>query len=73
MNTLLIKNAILLDKSKKDVYVENGFIIKIAKKINKKAEKEINCFGKKAILPGLINSHTHSGMSFLQGYADDCP
>ena len=73
MNTLLIKNAIFLDKSKKDVYVENGFIIKIAKKINKKAKREIDCFGEKAILPGLINSHTHSGMSFLQGYADDLP
>jgi len=29
--------------------------------------------GKKQFLPGLINSHTHSGMSFLQGYADDLP
>jgi len=71
MNTLLIKNAIFLDKSKKDIYIEDGFIIKIADKINKKVKKEINCFGEKAILPGLINSHTHSAMSFLQGYADD--
>jgi len=72
-NTLLIKNAIFLDKSKKDIYIENGCITKIVNKINKKAEKEINCYNKKVILPGLINSHTHSGMSFLQGYADDLP
>ena len=73
MNTLLIKNAIFLDKSKKDVYIENGYIIKIADRINRKVKKEINCYGEKAILPGLINCHTHSGMSFLQGYADDLP
>ncbi len=73
MNTLLIKNAIFSDKSKKDIYIENGYIVKISKRINKKANKEINCYGKKAILPGLINGHTHSGMSFLQGYADDLP
>ena len=72
-NTLLIKNAIFLDKSKKDVYIENGYIIKIADRINRKVKKEINCYGEKAILPGLINCHTHSGMSFLQGYADDLP
>ena len=73
MNTLLIKNAIFLDKSKKDVYIKNGHIVQIAHRINKKAGKEINCYGEKAILPGLINGHTHSGMSFLQGYADDLP
>jgi len=72
-NALLIKNVILLDKSKKDIYVENGYIIQIADKINKKVRNKINCYGKKAILPGLINGHAHSGMSFLQGYADDLP
>jgi len=72
-NTLLVKNAIFLDKSKKDIYVQDGLIIKIANKINKKADKVIDCCGEKAVLPGLINGHTHSGMSFLQGYADDLP
>jgi len=72
-NTLLIKNAIFLNKSKKDVYIENGYITKIADRINKRAKNEINCCGEKAVLPGLINGHTHSGMSFLQGYADDLP
>ena len=73
MNTLLIKNAIFSDKSKKDVYIEDGHITKIVSRISRKAKNEIDCSGKKAILPGLINCHTHSAMSFLQGYADDLP
>ncbi|HEY8552563.1 MAG TPA: amidohydrolase family protein, partial [Thermaerobacter sp.] len=27
----------------------------------------------KAVLPGLVNAHTHHAMSLLRGYADDVP
>jgi 5-methylthioadenosine/S-adenosylhomocysteine deaminase len=35
-------------------------------------EEVIDCSGK-AILPGLVNTHCHAGMSLLRGYADDLP
>lgn len=69
--SLLIKDAFCLDDSFKDFYIENESIVEIAPKIKRKADLVINCQEKKAILPGLINSHTHAAMSFLQGYADD--
>lgn len=71
--TTLIKNALCVDQSLKDFYIEENNIVAIAKEIKINADLVIDCHGKKAILPGLINSHTHAAMSFLQGYADDLP
>lgn len=71
--TILIKNAVCLDQSLKDFYIEEENIVEIDKEIKIKADLVIDCQSKKAILPGLINSHTHTAMSFLQGYADDLP
>ncbi len=34
-------------------------------------EAELVALGKAAIMPGLINSHTHVSMSLLRGYSDD--
>ncbi|MDR2962890.1 MAG: amidohydrolase [Bacteroidales bacterium] len=36
------------------------------------AQTEIDAQGS-LLLPGFINAHTHAGMSFLKGYADDVP
>ena len=33
---------------------------------------EVDC-GRSLLLPGLINAHTHSAMTFLRGLADDMP
>jgi 5-methylthioadenosine/S-adenosylhomocysteine deaminase len=68
--SLLIKNVILGQK-KKDIYIKDGKIEKIAPKINRKAKEKIDGKGQKAILPGLINSHTHSAMTLFRGYSDD--
>jgi len=70
--SLLIKNVIL-DGKKKDIYVKEGKIEKIGFKINRKADRKIDGRGKKAILPGLINSHTHAAMTLFRGYGDDLP
>ncbi len=37
-----------------------------------KADKYIDLHGH-ALIPGLINTHTHAAMSLLKGYADDLP
>ncbi len=61
---LLIKNGIVVEPSKKlqqqlDVLIDNGKIVKIAKKIDLKEKTEIinakNCI----VCPGLIDIHTH--------------
>lgn len=70
--SLLIKNIFLKGK-KTDLYIKDGKIEKIALKINKKARQKIDGKGEKAVLPGLINCHTHSAMSLLRGYGDDLP
>ncbi|MBL7142011.1 amidohydrolase [Patescibacteria group bacterium] len=70
--SLLIKNVLLKGK-KIDLYIKDGKIEKIALKINKKADKKIDGQGQKAVLPGLINCHTHTAMTLFRGYGDDLP
>lgn len=68
--SILIKNVIL-DKEKKDIYVEKDKISKIGKNLDYKAKDIINANGIKAVIPPLINGHTHSAMSLLRGYSDN--
>lgn len=70
--SILIKN-IILDGKKQDIYIEGEKIKKIGKNLNLKAKKKIDGKGEKAVLPGLINCHTHSAMILFRGYADDLP
>jgi len=53
----------------KSVYIEDGKIIDIGN-LNVETDCIIDGRGK-VLLPGLINSHTHSSMSLFRGYADD--
>lgn len=60
------------------IIIENGIIKKLAKmknisdEQNQEFDKIINAESKVA-MPGLINTHTHSSMTLLRGYADDLP
>lgn len=67
---LLLKNVIL-DGKKADIVIEENKIKTIGKNLNIKTEEKIDGRGEKAILPGLINCHTHSAMILFRGYADD--
>jgi len=69
---LLIRNIILNGK-KKDIFIEGNKIKKIGKNLNLKANEKIDGKGEKAVLPGLINCHTHSAMTLFRGYGDDLP
>jgi len=44
--------------------------LKIGKNIEEKDEEIIDAKGMVA-LPGFVNTHTHSSMTLLRGYADD--
>jgi len=72
MSSILIKNVILNGKTK-DIFVEGNRIKKIGKNINLRAKEKIDGKKEKAVLPGLINCHTHAAMTLFRGYGDDLP
>lgn len=58
------------------IAVADGKIIAIGSRADMMAQyeaKTVRELGKAAIVPGLINGHTHAAMSFLRGKADDKP
>lgn len=68
---ILITN-VLLDKEKTDVLIEGNRIAAIGSLGERQADTRIDGTGK-AILPSLMNGHTHAAMTLLRGYADDMP
>ena len=68
--SLILKN-IILNGEKKDIYIEGNKIKKIGSTLNLKADEKIDGKGEKAVLPGLINSHTHAAMTIFRGYGED--
>ncbi len=51
------------------VVVDNGLITFVGKDTDEKADKIIDAKGC-AVMPGLINAHTHLSMTLFRGYAD---
>ena len=69
MSSLLIRNA-LLDGSLTDIHVAGSRITAIGPNLELSAADTLDAAGK-AILPGLLNGHTHAAMTLMRGYADD--
>ena len=74
---ILIKNTILIDMvseesniRKTDILIEDNIIKKISQNIEEKCDKIINA-EEMVCMPGLVNTHTHLGMSIFKGYKDD--
>ncbi len=75
-NLITLKNCkYLVDyekiESDVDILIEDDKISEIGKNLPKD-DVVIDCEGK-VVIPGLINSHTHSAMVLLRGYEDDKP
>ena len=68
-NRILIKN-VQMDGHPTDIYIEKDTIKQIAPHIETEAETLIDGTGK-AVIPGLINGHTHAAMTLFRGFADD--
>ena len=64
MNGSIIENGV--------VGIEKGIITFVGKGMKEKAQKVINAKGC-AVMPGLINAHTHLPMTLFRGYADGLP
>ena len=75
MGTILLKN-IVNDGKVSDVLIEDGRIAKVAlsgKSFDIPSDTEVvDCSGK-ALMPGLVNMHTHAGMSLMRGVGEDIP
>ena len=75
-NTILIKNALILDPNnfenkKQSLLIKDDLIAEIADSIDEaNVDKIIDAEGK-ILLPGLINTHTHLSMTLFRGLADD--
>ena len=54
------------------VVVDIGLINFPGKTTNEKAEKTIDAEGC-AVMPGLVNAHTHLSMTLFRGFADNLP
>ncbi|MGC8817331.1 MAG: amidohydrolase family protein [Candidatus Hadarchaeum sp.] len=79
MVDILVRGGILvtMDPNRRvikqgSVAIDGDRIVAVGEEIGEKADKVIDARGK-AILPGLINGHTHLAMALLRGYADDMP
>ncbi len=68
---ILITN-VLLDGEHQDILIEGNRIAQIGALADVQADKRIDGTGK-AVLPSLMNGHTHAAMTLLRGYADDMP
>jgi 5-methylthioadenosine/S-adenosylhomocysteine deaminase len=79
MSSILIKNAkyVLTQNAKRrilenaDVLVEGNLISAVGKGIKEKGAEFILDGRRKAIIPGLVNAHTHAAMVLFRGLADD--
>lgn len=56
-----------------DVLIEGNRISRIAEHIPAPEGAKVIDASDKAIIPGLINTHTHAAMTLLRGYGDDLP
>ena len=70
---ILIKNGYVVsmvsDIKQADILIEDGRIKKIGI-VNEDADKIIDA-SNMAVMPGLINAHTHLAMSLFRGYSDE--
>ncbi|HAC22432.1 MAG TPA: chlorohydrolase [Porphyromonadaceae bacterium] len=67
--SILIKQVLLYDKEV-DVLIKDNIIAQIGENICCD-DCEIIDGRKKAIIPGLVNCHTHAAMTLFRGFADD--
>lgn len=76
--SLLLKNVVALDGFMScaricDVLVEEGSIVSILPPGEGAADETFDGKGKVAVIPGLVNTHTHAAMTLLRGLGEELP
>jgi 5-methylthioadenosine/S-adenosylhomocysteine deaminase len=70
--SLTVTNA-LLDGERVRLRAEDGVIAKIGSRIRPRDGDEVIDAEGMAIVPGLVNGHTHAAMTLFRGHGDDLP
>jgi 5-methylthioadenosine/S-adenosylhomocysteine deaminase len=70
--SLAIVNA-TLDGERMRMRIEDGMIARLGSRIRARDGDEVIDAGGMAIVPGLVNGHTHAAMTLFRGYGDDLP
>lgn len=70
--SLAIVNA-TLDGNRTRIRVEDGKIVKLGPRIRARDGDEVIDGDGMAIVPGLVNGHTHAAMTLFRGHGDDLP
>lgn len=80
---MIIKGRYVLTMNTKPIVVENGAVAIVGsmiKAVGKESEvsaryqaKRIINTGNSIVMPGFINTHTHAGMTYFRGIAEDVP
>src|SRR5215208_1609865 len=70
--SLAVINA-TLDGKPMRVRVEDGAIARVGPRIRPREDDEVIDAGGMAIVPGLVNGHTHAAMTLFRGHGDDLP
>ena len=71
MGTLLLK-GVRHEGRKTDILIEGNRITRMAADLDAVADRVIDCTGK-AVIPGLINMHTHTAMTLMRSCYEDVP
>lgn len=66
---LLIKE-VQLNGVANDIYIVDKYISRIGRGLAVEADKVIDG-SRKAVIPGLVNTHTHAAMTLFRGFGDD--
>jgi 5-methylthioadenosine/S-adenosylhomocysteine deaminase len=77
MADIIIKNGYILTMDSYEltqgvVVIENGTITEVSESTEQDADQIIDAKGS-VVMPGFVNTHIHTGMTLLRGYADDFP
>ena len=69
IHRILIKQ-VELNQQKVDILIERNLISRIGKDLVAEDAEVIDATGM-AVIPGLVNGHTHAAMTLFRGFADD--
>ena len=69
--SVLIKQ-VSLEGETVDIYIEGNRIVRIGEALSFPADRVIDG-RRKAVIPGLVNGHTHAAMTLFRGFGDDMP